>query len=74
MTRKIIDISHKLTNEKPQIKISDDLTLTVNDSKNNVLGIMTSMNNTGDKTEEEFIDTLLIKLFGEEGKGEIRRN
>lgn len=71
MARKIIDISHKLTNERPQIKISEELTLTVDDTKNNVLKIMASMNSEENKTEAEFIDSLLVNLFGKEGKKKL---
>lgn len=39
MAAQIIDISSRITNELPLVKISDDLTITVNNRKNTILNV-----------------------------------
>lgn len=62
---KVIDISSQLTNERPRIKITEDLIVEVNNSKNNVLTIMSELDKEG-QSDVEMVDSLMIKLFGKE--------
>ncbi|MBY2477629.1 hypothetical protein KWV16_12140 [Clostridioides difficile] len=66
----IIDISTKLTNEKPKIKISEDKVYTVNNSKNTVL-IVNQRMSENNSNEIELIDDALKLLLGEKAFKEI---
>ncbi len=61
---KVIDITNKLTNEKPRIRISKDFEFEVNASKNNVIKMQTIMDS--DKSEVELMDETLKLLIGED--------
>lgn len=61
---KVIDISSQLTNERPRIKITEDLIVEVDNSKNNVLTIMSELDEEG-QNDVEMVDSLMVKLFGE---------
>lgn len=63
---KVIDISSKLTNEKPKLKITDDLVIEVNNSKNAVL-LMNQKLETANTNNPEELDALLEILIGKEG-------
>lgn len=62
----VIDISSKLTNEKPQLKLTDDLTIEINNSKNAVL-LMNQKMETVDTSDLEEMDAVLEILIGKEG-------
>lgn len=66
---RVIDISNKLSNEKPLIKLSDEVTVELNDSMKNVLTVMKDLDE--DMSEVEMINNLSVKLFGKEGKKKI---
>ena len=61
---KVIDITSRLTNEKPKIRISKDFEIEVNASKNNVIKMQTIVNS--DKSETELMDESLKLFVGEE--------
>ncbi len=61
---RIIDITGKLTNEKPVIRISDDLQFEVNTSKNAVIRVQTIINDN--LSDIELMDESLKILIGEE--------
>ena len=69
---KVIDISSKLTNEKPVIKLSEDKIYTVNNSKNAVL-ISNQMMSQKGKNEVEMMDDALKILLGEKAFKEIEK-
>lgn len=50
---KIYDISARITNELPTMKISDDLIVTVNNRKNTVLNVLAMTKEAEKKREEE---------------------
>lgn len=50
---KIYDISARITNELPTMKISDDLVFTVNNRKNTVLNVLAMTKEAEKKREEE---------------------
>ena len=60
---KIIDITGKLTNEKPRIKIAEGFEVEVNVSKNAVIKMQTIMN--GNKSDVEMMDESLKILVGD---------
>lgn len=68
----MIDISTKLTNDKPKIKISEDKVYTVNNSKNAVLIVNQKMSKAN-KNEFELIDEALEILLGKEAVKDIEK-
>ena len=68
---KVIDITSRLTNERPRIKISEDFELEVNVSKNNVIKMQTIMND--DKSEIELIDEALKVLIGKHAYDKLNK-
>ena len=49
---KVIDISMKITNQLPMIRITDDLVVTVNNRKNTILNVQ-AMANSGGKEKKK---------------------
>lgn len=50
---KFYDISAKITNELPTLKITDELVVTVNNRKNTILNVQATVAETEKKTEED---------------------
>lgn len=69
---KMIDISAKLTNDRPKIKLSDDLIFEVDDRKNTLLKIDQKMNGE-DVDSVSAIDDILEALLGEKALKEINK-
>lgn len=69
---KILDITNKLTNERPLIKIAEDKIYEVDNSKNTVLKINQTLQNN-DKDEIELIDFAIKTLMGKEAFNEIEK-
>lgn len=65
----LIDISMKITNSLPVLKITDELTVTVNNRKSVVLNIQAMAKQVEDekneKTQLEFMNKVLNMLIGE---------
>lgn len=69
---KIYDLTAKLTNERPKIKLSDELEFEVDDRKNTVLEIEAMMNSETINSLEA-IDQALEKFLGKEVVEEINK-
>lgn len=76
----MIDISSKITNTLPVVKISNDLIVTVNNRKSNVLSVqalIAEVNNaekSGKETDEfKFMDTVLCTLTNRKTVDEINK-
>ncbi len=67
---KIIDISAKLTNERPKLKLAEDKIYEIDDRKNTVLKMDQEMKNA-DIDDVAFIDTMIKLLVGEKAAKEI---
>jgi predicted thioredoxin/glutaredoxin len=67
---KVIDISAKLTNERPKIKISEDKIYEIDDRKNTILK-MYQMFRDGDVNDIEMMDEVIKMLLGEKAAKEI---
>ncbi|MGN9165712.1 hypothetical protein ACTNDY_10610 [Tissierellaceae bacterium HCP3S3_D8] len=67
---KIIDISAKLVNERPKLKLADDKIYEIDDRKNTILKMNQKMNNA-DLDDLDFIDDMLKMLLGEGPTKEI---
>lgn len=67
---KIIDISSKLTNERPKLKLADDKIYEIDDRKNTILKMNQKMQNA-DIDNMEFIDEMIGILLGEKAAKEI---
>ena len=67
---KIIDISAKLTNERPKLKLAEDKIYEIDDRKNTVLKMDQEMKNAN-IDNVEFIDTMIKLLLGEKAAKEI---
>lgn len=65
---KIIDISSKLTNEKPKIKIAEDKVYEIDDRKNTVLSLNQKMSGVN---ESEAVDIIISTLLGNTAAKEI---
>lgn len=65
---KIIDISAKLTNERPKIKLTEDKTYEIDDRKNTVLSLNQKMSEV---SEGEAVDIIISTLLGEVAAKEI---
>lgn len=71
---KVIDISMKITNQLPMIRITDDLTVTVNNRKNNILCIQAMAKEAEgkeDKDEMAFMIKGLEMLVGKDASDKI---
>lgn len=79
---KIIDISSKITNELPMVKITDDVIVTVNNRKQTILNVQAMMREFERKAEQAeangedygeiaFINKALQMLVGESKAAEI---
>lgn len=76
---KIIDISKKITNELPTIKITEDIIVSVNNRKSTILNIQCMVQENARKAEEseeeydefEFMDKVLKMIIGEKKADEI---
>lgn len=67
---KIIDISARLTNERPTLKLSDDMVYQVNNRKSAMLILNQKMKNA-DINDIEEVDEILTVLLGKEAVKEI---
>jgi len=67
---KIIDISAKLTDERPKIKIAEDKIYEIDDRKNTILKMNQKMQ-SADTDNIEFIDEMIEMLLGKEAAKEI---
>jgi len=77
---KIYDISMKITNELPTIKITDDIVVTVNNRKSTILNIQAMIMEEEKKVHEEndsyelgIMDKALKLLVGEKRTEEINQ-
>lgn len=64
----IIDISQKITNQLPIVKLTDDIVVTVNNRKSTVLNAMAvydEMNKKGEENDASSITEILTMLIGE---------
>ncbi len=67
---KTIDITAKLTNERPKLKLAEDKTYEIDDRKNTVLKMNQRMKEAN--TEDiEFMDEIIEMLLGEKAVKEI---
>lgn len=71
---KVVDITSKITNDLPIVKITDDIIVTINNRKSNVLNVMAMANEKAKKKEATDIDIMeasLKLLIGEENAKKI---
>lgn len=64
----IIDISKKITNELPVVKVTDDIVVTVNNRKNTVLNVMAAyeeMQRKGESDDASDMEKMMKMLIGE---------
>jgi hypothetical protein len=62
---KVIDISAKLTNEKPVVKISDDMELAVKNDKNTVLLVQQELSREDGRPDIVKFDAVMKLIVGE---------
>ena len=67
---KIIDISAKLTNERPKLKLAEDKIYEIDDRKNTILKMNQEMQNA-DINDLDFIDEMIEMLLGKKAAKEI---
>ncbi|MBU5439500.1 hypothetical protein KQI42_15905 [Tissierella sp. MSJ-40] len=67
---KIIDLSGKLTNERPKLKLAEDKVYEIDDRKNTIL-MMNQKMRSADIEDVEFIDEMIEMLLGEKAAKEI---
>lgn len=67
---KIIDLSGKLTNERPKLKLAEDKIYEIDDRKNTILKMNQKMR-SADIEDVEFIDEMIEMLLGKEAAKEI---
>lgn len=67
---KMIDISAKLTNERPKLKLAEDKVYEIDDRKNTILKLDQKMK-SGDIEDLAFIDEVIKMTLGEEAAKEI---
>lgn len=67
---KIIDISAKLTNERPKLKLSDDKIYDIDDRKNTIILLNQKMQSS-DLNDLDAIDEMIGVVLGEEAAKEI---
>lgn len=72
----IIDISKKITNELPVVKITEELVVTVNNRKSVVLNIQAmveQMEREGKDEDAAFMTKVLEMLIGKKHAGEVEK-
>lgn len=67
---KVIDISAKLTNERPKLKLAEDKVYEIDDRKNTILKLDQKMQNANIE-DVKFIDEMIAILLGEKAAKEI---
>ena len=67
---KIIDISAKLTNERPKLKLAEDKIYDIDDRKNTIIILNQKMKNSN-VNDIEAIDEMLNIILGEDAAKEI---
>lgn len=70
----IIDISKKITNELPVVKVTDDIVATVNNRKSTVLNVMAAieeMQKKGEETDISNMEKILGMLIGKKNADAI---
>lgn len=67
---KIIDISAKLTNERPKLKLTEDKIYDIDDRKNTIIILNQKMKNSN-VNDIEAIDEMLNIILGEDAAKEI---
>jgi len=67
---KVIDISAKLTNERPKLKIAEDKIYEIDDRKNTILKLNQKMKNAN-MDDVSFIDEVIEMTLGKEAAKEI---
>lgn len=67
---KIIDISAKLTNERPQLKLAEDKIYDIDDRKNTIILLNQKMQSS-DTNDLDAIDEMISVVLGEEAAKEI---
>ncbi len=67
---KMIDISAKLTNERPKLKIAEDKIYEIDDRKNTILKLNQKMKNAN-MDDVEFIDEIIEMTLGKDAAKEI---
>lgn len=67
---KIIDISAKLTNERPKLKLAEDKIYEIDDRKNTIILLNQKMQDT-DANDINAIDEMISVVLGEEAAKEI---
>lgn len=69
---KVIDISSKLTNQRPTLKLSEDKIYEIDNSKNTVL-IMNQKMEESNLNDPDAIDTILELLLGKQAVKDINK-
>lgn len=67
---KIIDISARLTNERPKLKLTEDKVYEIDDRKNTIL-LMNQKMQDADVEDITFIDEMITILLGKDAAKEI---
>lgn len=67
---KIIDISAKLTNERPMLKLSEDKIYEIDDRKNTIIQLNQKMQDA-DLNDLNVIDSMIVTVLGEKAAKEI---
>ena len=67
---KVIDISAKLTNERPKLKIAEDKVYEIDDRKNTILKLNQKLKNAN-MDDVSFIDEVIEMTLGKEAAKEI---
>ena len=67
---KIIDISAKLTNERPKLKLAEDKIYDIDDRKNTIILLNQKMQSS-DMNDLDSIDEMISVVLGEEAAKEI---
>ncbi len=67
---KIIDISAKLTNERPQLKLAEDKIYDIDDRKNTIILLNQKMQNA-DLNDLNVMDAMIATVLGEKAAKEI---
>lgn len=74
MAAQIIDISKKITNELPVVKITEDIVVTVNNRKSTVLNVMAfmdEMEKKGNSDDVSSMEKVLDMLIGKKNADAI---
>ena len=76
---KVIDITSKITNELPMVRITDELVVSVNNRKNTILNMQAMVQETQKNSEDGTFDEValmgktLSMLIGEKSAKEIEK-